>query len=67
MRGQSQAATTRLRTPLPGRRWSTWLEQTKERRRRLRQERIETIARLQAEERRARGKGEYAPIPQRQS
>jgi hypothetical protein len=52
---------------MPGRRWSTWFQQTKERRRRFRQERIETIARMQAEERRARGTGEYAQIPQRQS
>jgi hypothetical protein len=67
MRGQSQAATTRLRTPLPGRRWSTWLQQTKETRRRQRQERIETIARLQAEGRRDRGAGEYGRVPQRLS
>jgi hypothetical protein len=67
MRGQSQAASTRLRTPLPGRQWSAWFQQSKERRSRLRQERVETIARLQAEGRQARGAGDYARSPQRQS
>ncbi len=60
MRGQSQAASTRLPAILPGRRWSTWLEQTSERRHRAREERLETIERLEAEQRRARRTGEYA-------
>ena len=61
MRGQLQAASTRLPATLPGRRWSAWLVQTKERRRRLRIERLETIERLQTEQRRARRAGEYTP------
>jgi hypothetical protein len=63
MRGQLRAAGTPLRLPaaLPGRRWSAWLEQTKQTRRRLRAERLETIARLQAEERQTRRSGEHAP------
>jgi hypothetical protein len=61
MRGQPQAASTRLPAALPGRRWSAWLEQTKERRRRLHAERLETIEWLQSEERRTRRWGEHAP------
>ncbi|MBV9336468.1 MAG: hypothetical protein JO243_11295 [Solirubrobacterales bacterium] len=61
MRGQPQAASARLPATLPGRRWSPWLEQTSARRRRAREERLETIERLEAEHRRARRTGEYAP------
>jgi hypothetical protein len=61
MRGQPQAASTRLPAALPGRRWSAWLEQTKDRRRRLRAERLETIVRLQSEQRRTQRSGEYRP------
>ena len=66
MRGQPQAASTRLPAALPSRRWSAWLEQTKERRRRLRAERLETIERLQSEERQARRSGEHTPNLRRQ-
>jgi hypothetical protein len=61
MRGQLQAASTRLPAALPSRRWLAWLTQTKQRRSRLQAERLETIARLQSEQRRARRSGEYAP------
>ena len=61
MRGQPQAASARLPAALPGRRWSTWLEETSQRRRRAREARFETIERLGAEQRRARRTGEYAP------
>jgi hypothetical protein len=61
MRGQLQAANTRLPAILPSRRWSAWLTQTKQRRRRLQAERLETIERLQSEQRRARRTGGYAP------
>ena len=61
MRGQPQAASARLLTAMPGRRWATWLEQTRERRSRLRAERLEVMARLDAEERSARRTGEHAP------
>ena len=61
MRGQPQAASARLPAALPGRRWSTWLEQIADRRRRAREARLETIERLEAEQRRARRSGEYAP------
>ena len=66
MRGQPQAASARLPRTLPRRLWSTWLEQTSERRRQAREERLETIERLQAEQRRARQRGAYAPdLPRR--
>ena len=61
MRGQSQAASPRLPAALPRRRWSAWLEQASEKRRRARVARLETIERLEAEQRRARRSGEYAP------
>ena len=61
MRGQPQAASARLPATLPGRRWSGWLEQTRERRRRTRVEQLKTIERLQSEQRRARRTGEYTP------
>jgi hypothetical protein len=61
MRGDQQAAHVRLLSVVPGRRWSTWIEQVTERRSVARQERLETIVRLQADERRARRRGEYAP------
>jgi hypothetical protein len=61
MRGNPQTASLRLRTAAPSRRWTAWLEQTHENRRRARLERAEVIARLQADERRARRTGEYTP------
>ncbi|MBV8945492.1 MAG: hypothetical protein JOZ95_08730 [Solirubrobacterales bacterium] len=61
MRGQPQAASARLPAALPRRRWSTWLEQTSEKRRRAREERLETIQRLEAEQRHSRRTGDYAP------
>lgn len=61
MRGQPQAASARLPGRLPGPRGPTWLEQTRERRRLRRQEQLETIARLESEQRRTRRAGEYAP------
>lgn len=61
MRGQPQAASTRLLAALPSRRWSAWLTQTKQKRRRLQAERLETIERLQSDERRIRRSGEHAP------
>lgn len=53
MRGDPRAASARLPVVVPARRWSAWLEQVKQRRRERRQERIEVIVRLAAEERRA--------------
>jgi hypothetical protein len=61
MRGDSQAITGRPLTVSPGKRWSAWIEPMSERRRRDRQERLETIAWLGAERRRALRAGEYAP------
>jgi hypothetical protein len=61
MRGQSQAVGARLRAAAPGRRWSTLLEETTQRRRLRRQERLEVIARLESEQRRGRRSGEPAP------
>jgi hypothetical protein len=57
MRGDPQVARARLPLVVPARTWSTRLEQIKERRRERRDERLEVIARLQAEERRARRAG----------
>ena len=61
MRGYSQAASARLRSATPGRRWSIWLEQTMQRRRHINSERLEVIERLQREQREARRSGEYVP------
>ena len=59
MRGNSQAASARLRPTAPARRWSTWLMRDREQRRRSRLEELETIARMEDEARRARRSGEY--------
>jgi hypothetical protein len=59
MRGESQAGSARLPAVLPGRRWSLWARRSGRRSRLTREERIETIARLQAEERAARKSGRY--------
>lgn len=61
MRGQPQAAGARLLTVVPARRWSTWRARENQTRSRLRAERLETMARLEAEQRRAQRAGEYAP------
>ena len=61
MREYSQAASTRLRAVTPGRRWSTWLEQSSERRRQRNVERLEVIERLQREQREARRSGPISP------
>lgn len=61
MRGYSQAAGARLRAVTPGRRWSTWLEQTMQRRRQRGAERLEVIERLQREQREARRSAWYGP------
>ncbi len=61
MRGNSQAASARLRVTTPARRRSTWLARARAKRRWALLEQLETIARLEAEERRARRSGEYVP------
>lgn len=61
MRGNPQAANARLLAVVPGRRWSTWLEDTREKRRRAAFERLELIERLAFERRRATRSGEPAP------
>ena len=61
MRGNSQAASARLRPDTPARRWSAWLTRTREERSRTRMERLETIARMQDEARRAGRAGAYHP------
>jgi hypothetical protein len=59
MRGNSQAASTRLRATTPARRRSTWLIRAQAKRRWALLERLETIARMEDEARRARRSGEY--------
>ncbi|HUJ34494.1 MAG TPA: hypothetical protein VLW51_04740 [Solirubrobacteraceae bacterium] len=59
MRGQPQAAGARLLAVLPGRRWSSWSSPIEQKPPVTAEERIETIARLQAEERAARRSGRY--------
>jgi hypothetical protein len=59
MRGNPQAASTRLLAAVPGRRWSTWLEEYREKRRRSAFERLELLERLAFERRRAARSGEY--------
>jgi hypothetical protein len=61
MRGNPQAASLRLRAAAPARRWSAWLEQAQENRRRARLEQAEVIVRLLADDRRARRSGEHVP------
>ncbi len=61
MRGNSQAASARLRAESPARRWSAWLASAQEERRRTRLEKLETIVRMQAETRRARRSGQHSP------
>ena len=61
MRGNSQAASARLRAEAPARRWSVWLTRAQEQRRRARLEGLITTERLQSEARRARQSGAYAP------
>jgi hypothetical protein len=60
MRGDPKAS-TRLLASGPGRRWSAWRVHTKRRKLALRNEQLEVIERLGAEERRARRTGEYTP------
>ena len=59
MRGESQVGGARLPAVLPGRRKSLWSRPTGRKPRVTPEERIETIARLQAEERAARRSGRY--------
>ena len=61
MRGNSQTASARLRATTPARRRSTWLVRAQAKRRWAMLERLETIARLEAEALRAAQKGEYVP------
>ena len=61
MRGNSQAASARLRAITPARRASAWLVRAQAKRRWALLEQLETIARLEDEARRARRSGEYAP------
>ncbi len=63
MRGNPQAASLRVRSGAPARRWATWLKQVREEHRRLRLEQAEVMVRLQAEERRARQSGQHVPQP----
>ena len=59
MRGEPQVGSARLPAVLPGRRRSLWSRPDGRRPRVTREERIETIARRQAEERAARRSGRY--------
>ena len=61
MRGDPQAASARLPAPTraPARPWSAWLEQSNEKRRNRRAERLEIAARMQDEQRRARRPRRY--------
>lgn len=62
MRGNSQTATARLRATTPARRQPVaWLARAQAKRRWAMLERLETIARLEAEARRAQRSGNYAP------
>jgi len=61
MSGEPQTASARLRSAAPARTWSVRLAQIKERRLRRREEELEVIARLQAQERQARRTETYIP------
>jgi len=59
MRGNPQAVSSRLLAVLPGRRWPSRPAPVSRRPRLTREERLEVIQRLQAEERAARRSGRY--------
>jgi hypothetical protein len=59
MRGDPQVAGARVLPTISRRGWNAWIADVKRRRRRLREEQLEVIARLSAEERRSRRAGEY--------
>ncbi|MBV8220029.1 MAG: hypothetical protein JO325_16310 [Solirubrobacterales bacterium] len=59
MRGEPQVGGARLPAVLPRRRRISWSRPTGRKPRVTREERIETIARLEAEERAARRSGQY--------
>ena len=59
MRVQPQARTARLLTLAPGRRWSSWITLAIRRHRRISQEQLEAIERLDRVRRRARRSGEH--------
>jgi hypothetical protein len=59
MRSYPQAA--RMPAARARRQWSAWLTETKRRRRLLQTDRLETIERMQREERHARRSGKPAP------
>ncbi|MBV9603980.1 MAG: hypothetical protein JO027_02670 [Solirubrobacterales bacterium] len=61
MRGNSQVASTRLRARAPGLRPPAWLIRAQAKRRWALLEQLETIARMEAEARRARQSGEHRP------
>lgn len=61
MRGHPQAGAARLLTLAPARPWSTWITRAIPRRRRVSDERLETIERLEREWREALRSGEYYP------
>lgn len=65
MRGDPQVARTRVPLVVPARTWSARLEQIKQRRRQRREEQVEVVARLAAEDRRARRTGTYTPQARR--
>jgi hypothetical protein len=61
MRGNSQAASARLRADSLAQRWTASLTRARQQRRRARLEELETIARMRAETRRAMSSGQHAP------
>jgi len=61
MRGESQATSIRSWPLVSRQSWSSWITEARGRRHALRTERLETIARLEAEQRRAQRSGEYLP------
>jgi hypothetical protein len=61
MRGDPQVASARVLPTVTRRGWNAWITDVKRRRQSLREEKIEVIARLSAEERRTRRTGEYLP------
>jgi len=61
MRTYPQAARPRLPAARARRRWAGWLTETRRRRRLLQRVRLETLERMQREERQARRRGQYTP------
>jgi hypothetical protein len=61
MTGEPQASAARLMPAVRRRRWSAWIAEVKQRRKRAGEDRLEVLERMERLERTARRAGEYLP------